>query len=344
MSLSPHGHTISCTGFMVSDTIMLTAGHCIPADLRFQGAPCHGRLFAYFAVADKAADTHACKHIMAGSLLRDISKNESDYALIELETSPGRPPLPISMEGVQDQQNYILHRMEFFQNRVISLTTIMTAQLNNIMHPSTQTPLSPTIIMTAAINNAGSGPILNQNGYVVGILQPYTPQISSQTLDKMPTMMPFHLVTNLAALPALQHGRLSRHNTYPKATEKLLHDILQQTLTTINLPKEFDWQIHTKPSSRPHSQTYVITPKCVRYMPTTTQLPIYQIVILFEPTKDWRFAMTPYITSTPCRTIGPLYDGSMLLSSENIWTSQIPRCTETHIWTNVTPPLCIHSK
>ena len=90
----------NCSGFLVSENVLVTAGHCIKTE-----ADCAGYkwVFDYKMDAAKqdsmkveASDVYSCSRIIARSL---DNMTKDDYAVIQLDRKSDRRPLPFRKSG-----------------------------------------------------------------------------------------------------------------------------------------------------------------------------------------------------------------------------------------------------
>jgi V8-like Glu-specific endopeptidase len=96
---------VPCTGFLISESRLATASHCLPRPLE-QGAPCRGTVAFFGADSDAArAKSYRCQRVIARS-------NAEDVAVLELEGLPGRdwrvPPLRVQA-AVAGEETFIVH-------------------------------------------------------------------------------------------------------------------------------------------------------------------------------------------------------------------------------------------
>ena len=320
------GNQTTCTGFLVTDTIMMTSAHCLPLDLRFQDMPCQGRIFAYFSATGNTADRFSCKRIVTGSLLDGIlSKNDSDYVFLELETSPGRPSLTLGTEGFQDQQSYTTHRI-FLKSDDIRTgrhTTTLTAQLKSII-TGNLSPIDSTVAMTgdAELRDVGA-PILNKAGHAIGLIQALHPiekmhqwLTTKLLLPKFADMEPLLFATNFASLPALPKTPTPITMIFtPHTKAHQVDNIMKNTIQNLQLDKTFIWEEHTyNHQTTLHTYARMITPKCIIPGHTPSEITTYVVTITYETTTNWRCTKTPHITALVYKVLGPLTEGSVLLA------------------------------
>lgn len=108
-----------CSSFMIDDDLVATNAHCIPKDLREEGADCYGRIFtSFYAAHGRPAEVIGCERVLYASykdeqkgsemfrhsidpdfVHRQLMKLGPDLAIYKLVTSAGRGKLDVTSEG-----------------------------------------------------------------------------------------------------------------------------------------------------------------------------------------------------------------------------------------------------
>lgn len=88
----------SCTGFLVGEDLLMTAGHCVQSESQCKKFKW---VFGHFSGAEKIAkkDVYSCKELVSQKLTASVFSTR-DYAIIKLDRRvENRSPLPIRKEG-----------------------------------------------------------------------------------------------------------------------------------------------------------------------------------------------------------------------------------------------------
>jgi hypothetical protein len=165
-----------CSGFMVSDDVLVTNSHCIPAALRGQDSPCRDKIHFYFPRTSKFEARHAdCGKIVFASLV-DLPDQYMgpDYAFVRLDQPSGRPKLEISTEGLAEAAPVSVVRMTP-KSAVSPVGEIDTTQCRVVQRsyalPQFSQPLNPVVTVgdCKLVNGNLGAPVLDNRGQVRAI-------------------------------------------------------------------------------------------------------------------------------------------------------------------------------
>lgn len=91
----------NCTGFLVGEDLLMTAGHCVQTESQCENFKW---VFGHFDGVDKIAkkDVYSCKEVISQKLTASIFSTR-DYAIIKLDRKvKDRAPLPLKKDGWVD--------------------------------------------------------------------------------------------------------------------------------------------------------------------------------------------------------------------------------------------------
>jgi hypothetical protein len=200
-----------CTATLVGDDVVATASHCIPEELRYEGAFCTGKIWVRFAQTDGFPETKIdCSTVLSASPLYDRTLNQPDIAFLKLQRAPNRPPLKINRSGILDDRHY----------GVIKLTPLSASPSPAKIETDECLPLSGSVVLPGSIYpdhavialasceidpmSAGA-PLIDENGEIHGILQGPVPDTRIERKIRNRNLLDssyarFSLATNMACV------------------------------------------------------------------------------------------------------------------------------------------------
>jgi hypothetical protein len=105
-----------CTGFLVDSDLALTSSHCVPEELRADGASCVGRIRMVFPTTDSLAESDAgCStvvHVSGTSPKGADPARDFNYAFLRLDRKVLRAHFPLSADGLADGAPLLLSRVK----------------------------------------------------------------------------------------------------------------------------------------------------------------------------------------------------------------------------------------
>jgi V8-like Glu-specific endopeptidase len=166
-----------CTAFLIASDIVATNAHCIPDDLKSNGASCKGRIaLAFPALGQYAEIRPGCNEVISVSQNDEKSGTKPDYAFIRLDQPVQRPVLTITHSGFTDGTTYTMTKIDPYQGNGIPEgymnQTKCKAIFNSLAAPNSSAPHDPLVALADCVGipgNSGS-PILDSAGNVPGIL------------------------------------------------------------------------------------------------------------------------------------------------------------------------------
>ncbi len=183
-----------CTGFLISDDLLMTNDHCVLNSTALRAESCRGLIFAHFAKAvgtnheTLSAETASCQKIITRSMENGLGSK--DYTLIQLDRKmPLRKPLKLANRGFADQEKASIVRVQMtslipstydgIQNELNCESTYQT-----LLYPGVTSSRSPLMTFgDCAIQHGNSGsPIFNGQHEVAGIVQGYLEVPQNPTL------------------------------------------------------------------------------------------------------------------------------------------------------------------
>ncbi len=177
-----HAHPIlgSCSASLIDHNKILTNAHCVPDSVQSAGANCQGTMKINFPATGKFKyERYDCAKIVSISAYRTRDKvaRQADWAVIEFAGHSPRTPVKVSAEGVPQNSEVKLYKINFGQSNGTGVGNVVpTTCLANANHfESLQNlgPISPLVNVSECSvklikGNSGTG-ILNASGEIVGI-------------------------------------------------------------------------------------------------------------------------------------------------------------------------------
>lgn len=298
-----------CTGFLIDENTMATAGHCVPQSLRT--GFCSKDIKVRFVNDPKI---YSCQKVIAVHGGKD--ELGPDYAFFDIEDT-GREGFKIAKVGVP--HNQALKLVKFTPLSTSEFGARMekedcTAKVGSFLSIEAFSPfsLSGVAVGCGVVPGDSGSPILNDKGEVVAITQAFQPESFKPLLEgflasyqiKLPPQLPKHTIfTNLSCIDdplgglargcedakRLSLGACLRYD-YPSfwssQDEKL--SLWQQ-----NLPKVFSYQL----SGSEESAGFRAEPICVNesefFMETARGIYDYRLNLIPEIALDGTLVPAP---------------------------------------------------
>jgi hypothetical protein len=167
-----------CTGALVGRDVVATNLHCIPEDLRKEGANCEDRIKIFFPKTKYYdAETVRCKKILALSPPLGDTPITPDYAFFKVDRDLQRPFAGLSNEGFADQEEIIMYKVDPKPKppHIVKKQTC-TAVQNSMANPTFSNRLSPVIAMIPCeiIPGNSGAPMLSKNFEIKGVVSAST--------------------------------------------------------------------------------------------------------------------------------------------------------------------------
>lgn len=234
-----------CTGWVLGPDLIATNSHCIPDELKKAGSDCSGRMGIKFPrMNGREVETRFCKQIVFASQLSGSegpSMDHPDYAIFKLSESTQRPPIPLSREGLIEDQSYILESVDPQSKfEAVGKLTRRKCVLKRGAQPvpNDVDELSPISTVfgpdcNARQGNSGSA-VLNSRGQAVAVL--FAGMVDLDAYKKLNRVefepstpyLPVYL-TNFACLPKVDpvsaFGQPDEVNCQPEARELKIAEV-----------------------------------------------------------------------------------------------------------------------
>ncbi len=171
-----------CTAFLVSNDIVATNAHCLPADLRSNGVNCADRMTFYFGDSSEGSAMSAgCDHVISATNIDEDPKSPlhahlPDIAFIKLKAHVARTPLSIARTGIPDQASLVIYAIDPANVRRgihgIARAKLCTTEQNSLISPQYTNDFANVISASCSLvlGNSGS-PAIGADGRVYAILQ-----------------------------------------------------------------------------------------------------------------------------------------------------------------------------
>lgn len=176
-----------CSSFLIASNLLATNAHCVPAEIRYEGANCENRMVALFMDQEIAN----CKRVRAVTNLNDYSYEQvQDLAIIELSNHVTKKPLAYSTNGALENEALTIYALT--PNDLSGLSTEVKIKKCSVVVGSrlNRQFVAPTgrnlLLSDCQIEPGNSGsPIVNQHGKVVGIAQGTFHLVKSYILSEL---------------------------------------------------------------------------------------------------------------------------------------------------------------
>jgi len=164
-----------CTGFLVSDKILVTNRHCLPDSLvSAEAQDCSKSIRFFFAATrNMGSETLECNKVLSFSSPPNSTNVATlDYAFLELAKPSKRKAFTISHAGVRSGEKITFWRIDGLVESTIQKDECDTVY-QSLLFPFTNASHSPvaTFEHCAAEHGHSGSPLLNTKGEVVAILE-----------------------------------------------------------------------------------------------------------------------------------------------------------------------------
>jgi hypothetical protein len=171
---------IECTTFPITHDQVVTAAHCLPADLRVTGADCTGRIKVLFAPnlePAESAESAGCAKVLSVTPPKKPGDYQAlDMAVLKLDHALARNPLVLSTSGLPDATVLRLPSVHSISDALpiveLRTQTCKVTQGSRAL-PQFQTDRSPMgVVAGCNPGEAGAGsPLLDAEGRFRGFFQ-----------------------------------------------------------------------------------------------------------------------------------------------------------------------------
>ena len=312
-----------CTGFLISETQVLTNDHCVAHSVAVENAiqhasniPCQGLVYAHFAKTndhDQALNI-SCQTIQVRSFQTGIGNR--DYAILKLsQPVRDRAPLRLANRGFRANERASIYRVQMQKSEEGTFDGIQTrlecpASYMTMLYPSVTTPDIPLMTFgdcAIQAGNSGSAAI-NSDGQVGAIIQGYLsvkqdPDILNQLQPRLLDQKYGQVAigTQIECIPELNLSRTAKCGSIVNMNSMMPENYLElfSTFNPKRLPSagsENVWK--TIPSSSDDEKSYLKVPACVSNQAKTgAQYPAsemtYRLGINRFLQGEWRAMLEP---------------------------------------------------
>jgi hypothetical protein len=177
-----------CTISLISDRIVATNGHCIPAAVKADPNLCPQLMAVKFPSKSGKITTAHCKQVLSWIDLNDpfmsthIDVLKPDFAFIELAEQVDRTPLTIDASGISDGQALTIYSVDPLPDPAIGGTIVSktcVARQNTVIVPEFSYNLSEVASAQGCQivpGNSGSA-VLNNEGHLVALAHGRVPSM-----------------------------------------------------------------------------------------------------------------------------------------------------------------------
>lgn len=162
-----------CTGVLVREDVIATNLHCIPENLRKEGASCKGRIHLTFPENKREAQELAeCEQVLSISSALADTPLTPDYAFLKLNKKSLRTPSTINRTGVANNEVLTIYKVDPHEDIGILRKITCKAAQKSILNPLFLTAQSSVISLVPCdivSGNSGS-PIFSGAGEVKAIV------------------------------------------------------------------------------------------------------------------------------------------------------------------------------
>lgn len=167
----------TCTGFLVSNDVIVTSASCLPAHLRLPHANCSDDVYVHLPEVGKhQREFVGCSKILSSSFVengQDPATVYSDLAYFSISKPMERNPFRISYSGLSQGLNYGVWRLRAENSKVgLIVKDYCSPVFNSYANPLSSNSKSPNIVMSGCrFEGISKGsPVVDSFGYVRGIM------------------------------------------------------------------------------------------------------------------------------------------------------------------------------
>ncbi|HEX7673123.1 MAG TPA: trypsin-like peptidase domain-containing protein [Bdellovibrio sp.] len=135
-----------CTSVLVKDDVMATNLHCLPEDLRKEGALCKGRIsFTFPESKGHPEEIAECDHVLSVSSALKDTPLTPDYAFLRLKHKTLRTPVVINNQGVANNEKLTIYKVDPHEDVGLLRKVTCSAAQKSMLNPLFLTPQSSVI-------------------------------------------------------------------------------------------------------------------------------------------------------------------------------------------------------
>lgn len=173
-----------CTAFLVNEDTVITNNHCIPENLKTEGASCEGKIkFVFPEMLNFPKEEIGCKTIKRISDMKSETIS-IDVAIIRLQKPSTRKAVEVNFDGLNDGDEVRVIKINPNDSGGEMIGVTCFALQNSLANPFFKSPKSPLFLVRdcqIVRGNSGS-PMFNKAGQVVGVIS----AVGSTSIKNMP--------------------------------------------------------------------------------------------------------------------------------------------------------------
>lgn len=162
-----------CTGVLVKEDVIATNLHCLPKDMRKEGASCKGRLSFTFPENKTDKEEFAdCEQVLSVSSALKDTPLTPDYAFLKLQSKAHRTPVSINTQGVSNNESLTIYKVDPHEDIGLLRKVTCKAAQGSMLNPLFLTAQSSVISLIPCDivpGNSGS-PIFSGSNEVKAII------------------------------------------------------------------------------------------------------------------------------------------------------------------------------
>lgn len=162
-----------CTGVLVREDVIATNLHCVPENMRKEGASCKGRISFTFPENKKEAQEFAdCDQVLSVSSALKDTPLTPDYAFLKLSKKSSRKPAVINTTGVANNESLTIYKVDPHEDVGLLKKVTCKAAQKSMLNPlfmSAQSSVISLVPCDIVSGNSGS-PIFSAAGEVKAII------------------------------------------------------------------------------------------------------------------------------------------------------------------------------
>lgn len=171
------GRVRYCTGTLVEQDLLATSSNCLSRNLQLPNISCVNSVFAVFPKMKGLEEAKVnCERVVSSTSLdqdQDPALWRNDFAFIRLKEPAGREPVDISREGLPEDENLVVWKMDYLDDRRASLESDKCKPTyDTYANPFSQKRFSPMVAVADCEFSEGNlgAPLFNERGEMVGLL------------------------------------------------------------------------------------------------------------------------------------------------------------------------------